>query len=619
VLWGLLCIPVQASDLDPAIHFGVLAYRPKPETLARWQPLIDHLNRSNLKQKIVLEALTYSELEEAIQQHRVDLVLSQPAHYVLMAHREGLYSPLATLIESDGDKPLASFGGVIISLANRTDIRTLDDLRGKQIAVSKKESLGGYLAQAYELKLAGINPATEIKITETGTPHDRVVDAVLSQKVDAGFVRTGLIEQMAREGKLNLSLLSVLNAPGLPDYPLSLSTRLYPEWAMAAMPWADPELARQVAATVLSLPHGGSVAKSSNIHGFTIPGNYRMVDDLMRSLHVPPYDKRDGLSEIWDDHHESFSGIAMLLSIIPTILLIRLWHTHRTLARQHNALETTHGQLQMETQRRQETEGALRTADERLAAVDRIESVGRLAAGVSHEVKNPLTIIRFGVDYLASSPSAPTDQKLEVIQDIRDAVERADRIVKGLLDFARNKSISQVSVDLNEVITQALYLTRHELERRRIEIRSDLSPDLPRIIGDPDRLAQVYVNLISNAAQAVGSVGEIAVSTRGLVLDERSLAYDSTNTLRAGEVVIQSEIRDSGPGLSEETRAQLFTPFFTTKVSGEGNGLGLHVARNIILMHGGLLQLQNHPDGGSVATTIFRIPEERTHEKNPDC
>jgi signal transduction histidine kinase len=309
----------------------------------------------------------------------------------------------------------------------------------------------------------------------------------------------------------------------------------------------------------------------------------------------------------------------MLLSIIPTILLIRLWHTHRTLARQHNALETTHGQLQMETQRRQETEGALRTADERLAAVDRIESVGRLAAGVSHEVKNPLTIIRFGVDYLASSPSAPTDQKLEVIQDIRDAVERADRIVKGLLDFARNKSISQVSVDLNEVITQALYLTRHELERRRIEIRSDLSPDLPRIIGDPDRLAQVYVNLISNAAQAVGSVGEIAVSTRGLVLDERSLAYDSTNTLRAGEVVIQSEIRDSGPGLSEETRAQLFTPFFTTKVSGEGNGLGLHVARNIILMHGGLLQLQNHPDGGSVATTIFRIPEERTHEKNPDC
>jgi len=339
--WPASVTSIPIAQGNRVAHFGVLAFRPKPETLARWQPLIDYLNQAGLKQKFVLDAYTYPELEQAIREQRVDVVLTQPAHYILMSSEEGLYSPLATLVESDNGLALSEFGGVIVKLASRTDIRSLSDIQGKRIATSSTESLGGYLVQAYELKKLGIDVAKDDTLIQTGMPHDRAVQAVLSGAADVGFVRTGLLEGMARDGKVDLSRLAVLKAKDVPNYPLTLSTPLYPEWALAAMPWLDPVLGRQVAAAVLSLPHGGAVARAARIDGFTIPGNYKVVEDMMRSLGVPPFERHPNttLYDFWKLHRGGISVFSLMLSAVFIVMLMAVLRAHSRLHADHQKLE----------------------------------------------------------------------------------------------------------------------------------------------------------------------------------------------------------------------------------------------------------------------------------------
>jgi PAS domain S-box-containing protein len=337
-----------AEDKAVAVsRFGVLAFRPVPETMRRWQPVIDYLNDAGLKHRFELVPLTYPQLEEAVRAKRVDIVLTQPAHYIVLSYREGLYSPLATLMEHDGDKALAGFGGTILTLAERRDIRELADLRGKVIAFSSKVSLGGYQAQAFELAKIGIELPRDAGLVETGMPHDKVLDAVLAGTADAGFVRTGVFEAMARERKIDPSKFAVLKAASAPDYPFALSTRLYPEWALAAMPWADEDLSRQVAAAVLALPHGGKVARAAGIAGFTIPGNYRSVDDLMRALRIPPFDQTANITLLdvyrkYRDHLLWGAAVALAGLLAMVIALVR---ANRSLRRERNYIDEIAKQL----------------------------------------------------------------------------------------------------------------------------------------------------------------------------------------------------------------------------------------------------------------------------------
>jgi PAS domain S-box-containing protein len=269
--------------------FAVLAIRPKAETEKRWQPLIDYLNRSNPERPLVLAALTYPELESAIREKQVDFVLTQPAHYITLTQREGLLSPLASLIEIQDGQPVGSLAGVILTRSDQKNIHDLADLAGKTISVNNKTSLGGYQAQAYELLQHGIDLEKSASIVETGQPQDRAIEYMLAGKTDVAFVRSGILEAMTTEKKLDPTRLRVINAQN-DGFPQAHSTRLYPEWPVAAMPWVNDDFARHLAASILTLPHGGEIAKATKIHGFSIPGDYRPVEELLRQLRLPPFD-----------------------------------------------------------------------------------------------------------------------------------------------------------------------------------------------------------------------------------------------------------------------------------------------------------------------------------------
>ena len=317
--------------------FGILAVRPKAESMAHWQPLFDYLNSTHPDQPLSFEILTYPELEAAIRHQGVDFVLTQPAHYLLLAQRENLQSPIATLVEQENGKPLSGFGGVIVTRPE-LKIRELADLAGKRIAIINKRSLGGYLLQASELRRHGIHLPEDARIVETGDVQDAPISELLAGNVDAAFVRTGLIEAMHRERKLDMQQLFIVNPLPEPGFPLALSTRIFPDWPLAAMPWAPPELARQVAATVLSMPPDWAGAASTGIHGFTIPGDYRRIDDLMRLLRAPPYDTPQDVT--LDDILRQYGEVIGLVLILALggllVVIVTLVRTNRRLRQERS-------------------------------------------------------------------------------------------------------------------------------------------------------------------------------------------------------------------------------------------------------------------------------------------
>ncbi|TAK82473.1 MAG: PAS domain S-box protein [Betaproteobacteria bacterium] len=285
-----------------------------------------------------------------------------------------------------------------------------------------------------------------------------------------------------------------------------------------------------------------------------------------------------------------------------------------TIARDISELKRTEEELRQEHANLLTSQQELFEAHELLADADRLETVGRLAAGVAHEVKNPLGIIRLGADYLAQRLPQGGDQ--QVLDDIRVAIDRAERVIRDLLNFSRTSAFALRPTDIREVIDNAINLTRHEIQHRDITIIKSGDDWTPAISADPDRLVQVFINLLSNAAQAIGRDGTIEIATRCVCLGERDLERSRMSGFGIGERAVTLDIRDTGPGISAEHEKRLFEPFFTTKPVGEGTGLGLAVSRNIVMKHRGSISVSNRPEGGASALLTFRVDTEHlAHEK----
>lgn len=330
LLVSLSLVPTfMSSAAEPTIRIGVLAHRPKPETAARFLPLARYLQEALPNREVRLDVYTYTELEAELAAHRLDFVLTNPGHYVQLRHANGMSGVLATMIEDEGGTEIHSFGGVIFAMADRADIRSIADVKGKRIAVVGTGSLGGYQAQAYELAKTGIRLPADAKLLVTGMPHDSAVAAVIDGRADVGMVRTGVLEQMAAEKKVDLSRLKILNRENIPGFPAVTSTPLYPQWPFVALPHADQDAARQVAAALLAMKH---VVRSNGLHGFAVPADYAPVEELLRELRMPPFEQSPyfTLRDIWARYGKEMAALAVG-GLIIAFLGVRLIVTNRKL------------------------------------------------------------------------------------------------------------------------------------------------------------------------------------------------------------------------------------------------------------------------------------------------
>ena len=252
----------------------------------------------------------------------------------------------------------------------------------------------------------------------------------------------------------------------------------------------------------------------------------------------------------------------------------------------------------------------LKAAYALLIRAEKMESVGRLAAGVAHEVKNFLATLLAGIEYLEKTPAMEDPNAQGVIKDMRHALQRSNTVIRDMLDFAASQELEISPESLNELIQRAAALLRHDFKQAEIKVQLELAEELPPILADRNKVEQVFINLFLNAIHAMENGGTLVVRTRQRVLEPgetvRGEGVRDLGAFQPGDTVVVAEIDDTGPGIPPENLDKIFDPFFTTKPPGKGTGLGLAVCRKILEMHNAIIKVTNRPEGGARATVTFK-------------
>ncbi|MBI4303638.1 MAG: histidine kinase [Chloroflexi bacterium] len=237
----------------------------------------------------------------------------------------------------------------------------------------------------------------------------------------------------------------------------------------------------------------------------------------------------------------------------------------------------------------------LRTTQEGLIQAEKLTSLGQLAASVAHEINNPLSGVLVYTQLLTkkiNSDRFTKDNALEYLTKMEAELTRSTRLVRNLLDFARQSPPKFWEVDINEVVNRSFDLAAHSAQLQHVNVTKELDSSLPRITADFDQLQQVCTNLIMNAIQAMPGGGLLTLRTSG----------DSNE--------VKVEVRDTGVGISQENMRKLFTPFFTTKREVKGVGLGLAVSYGIIQRHHGRIEVKSKEGEGSTFTVFLPVKNE---------
>ncbi|MBN1587435.1 MAG: hypothetical protein JW937_08455 [Candidatus Omnitrophica bacterium] len=301
------------------------------------------------------------------------------------------------------------------------------------------------------------------------------------------------------------------------------------------------------------------------------------------------------------------NGVYFLLGII--IAVLGLFFGREILKEIIRGLVRANARLARSTEELEKANEHIKAAQLQLIQAEKFESIGRLAMGVAHEVRNPLAIILMAVDSLDDTQD-PAERK-QLTAQIQKAVKRADRVIKGLTDLSLTsaRDLRMECHSVNDVVKHGLILMEHTFKRRQICAKEDLDPNLPETKLDKSKLGQAILNLLKNAAEAMETDGVLTVRTRTMEMGvrEHNAGRRSSDRFRHGEQVIVIEIEDEGHGIAQESIWKVFDPFFTTKPTGEGTGLGLPVARSVVELHGGELKLENREGGGVRASVSLKI------------
>lgn len=243
------------------------------------------------------------------------------------------------------------------------------------------------------------------------------------------------------------------------------------------------------------------------------------------------------------------------------------------------------------------------TMESQLIQSEKLAAVGQLVSGVAHELNNPLTSIAGLSEFLLEQKELGENDRGH-LRVIHEQAERAGRIVRNLLTFARKAPAERERVDLTDVLQRTLLLMSYDLRLKDVTLEREFASVLPDVLGDRHALQQVVLNLLANAAQAVA--GNPPSRPR---IVRATTWFDGKVHLR---------IQDSGPGISDEVARQLFTPFFTTKEPGQGTGLGLSISYSIIEAHGGKISVEPAPEGGGAAFHVEFPPAPAETPARPD-
>lgn len=244
-----------------------------------------------------------------------------------------------------------------------------------------------------------------------------------------------------------------------------------------------------------------------------------------------------------------------------------------------------------------EMAASLKKQMQELQRTEQLRVCGEIAAGLAHEIRNPLAGMKVSIEVLLSELTID-ERDRDILRKVIEQIRNIELLMKNLLNYARPVAAQPVRFDVNKVLEKAIYfIEKHPSFNSgdpRKRIVKEVSDNLPEIVGDPQQLQQVFLNLLLNAADAISDGGQITVKTR---------------TDEEGKTVA-IELHDTGKGIPPELAGKIFLPFFTTKGKGKGSGLGLAVSKRIVEEHGGSIQFANNDAGGVTFTIMLPVKAE---------
>jgi len=490
--------------------------------------------------------------------------------------------PIATITLASGSELYPWLASAVFVANQRNDVRTLEDVRGHRVVAFARRTLGGWLAAAREWRRMSIDETDFASVTFDLTPPE-VATRVCSGDADVGVLPASLFPAVAESCAGGFRVLPPPR-PNDTTLPVAVSTRLYPEAAVAAIGRLPEQVVTRVAIALLSNGRESPAARAFGVAGFTAPLGYTQVEELMQELRIAPFESFGRLT--FTEALRQNAGTALIaMTLFVSALLLALLR-----ARKLNA------QLAFSFAQWREADDERRQLESQLQQSRRLESIGRVAGGVAHDFNNLLTVINGYSQLLLMEPL--NAHARDEVQQIHRAGSRAAELTGQLLTFSRRQVTDLVALDLNTVIRDAEpLLTR--LAGENVELEIALAPSLAAVSGNVSQMNQVLMNLVVNARDAMPpGGGRITIATEPFTA---SSDVDTPAGLAPGEHVVLT-VSDTGIGMSDETRQHIFEPFFSTK-GDAGTGLGLSTVYGIIRQRQGQIDVWSEPGRG----TRFRI------------
>lgn len=396
-----VCVSLPVFAASETVKIGVLSLRGHQMAEQSWEGMVDHLNRSLPDYQFLLVPLAFDEINLATRQRSVDFIIANSSIFITLESRYNA-SAIATLYtRTASGTPVNSFGGVIISRVDNQSVTLINDLKGKRIAAVDETSFGGWQTGLREILNQGMTPSQFRSLTFMGT-HDAVVEAVITKEADAGFIRTGTLEKMASEGKLQLSDIYVIAERHLSYFPYRVSTRLYPEWPLAKLAHVSEDLALKVALTLFTMPEANMLYHSPYGAGWGLPQNYQPIHGLLRELKLEPYDDLanqplpEALKAYW--HYVLITLLSFIIGITFIAYIIRI---NRRLHHHQQKLGQLNAELEARVSKRtSQIESLLEHEQYLRGIVQTVADVNQIIITSSHRME----MLKSACDRLVSHP-----------------------------------------------------------------------------------------------------------------------------------------------------------------------------------------------------------------------
>lgn len=590
-----LCLHgAQAADAlpeVPEVRIGVLAYKGGDAVQQDWSYVTRHLQANIPGIRFTLADYDQAGLTRAVQSQAIAFAITSSGHYVALEHSDGA-SRIATLESPWTDSPRQAIGSAIV-VRSTSPLHDLADLAGKNVMAVAPDAFGGYQIAARELREAGIDPTHDFaSLRYSGFPSQQIVEAVRAGRMDAGIVRTCLLEQMVARGEVRADELRVITTRPIPGFRCASSSRLYPDWPFVALRQTLPALAKKVAQALLAMP------RTDEGYSWTVPSDYQIVDELFRELRIGPYAYLDKLT--FETALRRYWGWMLLVLALLVAWAVHTVRVEYLVSRRTEQLRAAqHQQRALEEQARQRQATLDHTA--------RLAILGEMASAIAHELNQPLAAIgnfargmarRIAAGRLDAAPL------LDGAQEIATQSERAGAIIRHIRAMAQKRPAHSTPFALADAVEQSVSLFRAAHPQARIDWRHDSASPDARVLADPQQVQQVLLNLLKNALDAQ--------------VENDNPGHPIGVLLHRENGACTVAVRDAGCGLQAAQMARLFEPFFTTKA--EGLGLGMSLSKSIIESFGGSLSAHANADAPGL-TVWFRLPEDtgiKAHKENQE-